>query len=206
MRTWRLDEQGSIAWIADPGERMQRASVALAVEGGCLVFDPVDAEGIDDTLAGLGRVLGVCQLLDRHNRDCALLAARHGAPRLTPDELARSTAYPELEVRDVYRARRWRETAVWVASRSLLIVPESIGTIPFFLAHPDDRLGMHPLSRLRPPRASLAGLPADTIAVGHGEPVIGGAAEDLRRVLIGARRDLPSAVVTTFRSLRRRER
>jgi hypothetical protein len=204
MQTWKLDEQGSVAWIADPGERMQRASVALAIDRGCLLFDPVDSEALDEALAGIGKVLGVCSLLDRHGRDAAVLAARHGAPRLTTSELGRSTAYAELETREVYRARSWHETAVWLKERRLLIVPESLGTIPFFLAHPGDRLGMHPLARIRPPRAALAGLEADTIAVGHGGPVIGGAAAELRAVLIGARTDLPSALGTTFRALRRR--
>jgi hypothetical protein len=204
LRFWRLDEQGSIAWIADPAERVQRASVALAIGGGCLVFDPVDAEGLDDALAGIGRVLGVGQLLDRHPRDGAKLAARHGAPRLTPSELGRSKAYPELESRVVFHAWRWHETALWLRERRLLIVPESIGTIPFFLAHAGDRLGLHPLARLKPPRAALAGLDPDTIAVGHGAPVIGGAAPDLRRALIHARGDLPRSLLTTFSALRRR--
>ena len=204
MKSWSLDEHGSIAWIADPDERMQRASVALALDGGCLVFDPVDAEGLDDVLGGIGRVLGVCSLLDRHGRDSAALARRHGAPRLTPAELGRSTAYPELETRELFRARRWHETAVWLAQRRLLIVPESVGTIPFFLARRTDRLGMHPLARLKPPRAALARLDAETIAVGHGAPVVGGAAPELRRVLTGARTDLPRALLTTVSALRRR--
>ena len=204
MKTWKLDEQGSIAWLADPAERMQRASVALAVGGGCLVFDPVDAEGLDDLLAGVGRVLGVCQLLDRHTRNAPAIAARHGAPHLTPSELGRSTAYPEIETREVYRARRWRETAVWLRERRLLIVPESVGTIPFFLAQPGDRLGIHPLARLKPPRAALAGLEPDTIAVGHGVPVIGGAARDLSRALREARSDIPRATLTFVSALRRR--
>jgi hypothetical protein len=182
---------------------LQRASVALVVNGGCLLFDPVDAEGLDDMLGGIGKVLGVCQLLDRHGRDGGILAARHGSPRLTASELGRSTRYSELELREVYRARRWHETAVWLKDRRLLIVPESVGTLPFFRAHADDRLGIHPLARLKPPRAALAGLEADTIAVGHGPPVIGGAAADLRRALIGARRDIPSALVTIVRSARR---
>jgi hypothetical protein len=204
LQIWRLDEQGSIAWIANPAERMQRASVALAIDGGCLVFDPVDAEGLDDALAGIGRVLGVGQLLDRHQRDGARLAARHGAPRLTPSELGRSRAYPELESRVVFDAWHWHETALWLRERRLLIVPESIGTVPFFLAHAGDRLGLHPLARLKPPRAALAGLDPDAIAVGHGAPVIGGAAPDLRRALIHARGDLPRSLLTTFSALRRR--
>jgi hypothetical protein len=204
LKVWRLDEQGSIAWIADPAERLQRASVALAVGGGCLVFDPVDAEGLDDALAGIGRVLGVGQLLDRHQRDGAALAARHGAPRLTPSELGRSKAYPELETRVVYDAWRWHETALWLRERRLLIVPESIGTIGYFLVHAGDRLGLHPLARLKPPRAALAGLDPDTIAVAHGPPVIGGAAPALRQALIHARGDLPRSLLATFRALRKR--
>ena len=204
MKTWKLDEHGSIAWIANPDERMQRASVALVVDGGCLLLDPVDAEGLDDVLAESGRVLGVCQLLDRHGRDCAALATRHGAPRITPTELGRTGAYAEIETRALYRARRWNETALWLRERRLLIVPETLGTIAFFLARPGDRLGMHPLSRLKPPRAALAGLDADTIAVGHGAPLLGGGAPLLREVLRGARRDLPRALVTTFSALRGR--
>ena len=204
MQTWTLDEHGSIAFIADPEERMQRASVALVVEGGCLLFDPVDAEGLDATLAGLGQVLGVCTLLERHGRDSAALAARHGAALLSASELGRSTAYPELETRVVYRARPWRETAVWLEERRLLIVPESVGTLPGFLAHPGDRLGIHPIARITPPRAALAGLAADTIAVGHGAPVVGGAAADLQAALSGARTDMPRAILTTVSALRSR--
>ena len=86
MKSWTLDEQGSIAWIADPSERLQRASTAVAVEGGCLVCDPVDADGLDALLAGIGPVLGVCRLLDRHGRDAASLAARHAAPLVEPGD------------------------------------------------------------------------------------------------------------------------
>ena len=83
-------------------------------------------------------------------------------------------------------------------------MPESLGTIPAFLAHPGDRIGMHPLARVKPPRAAFAGLAPDTIAVGHGAPVIGGAAADMRQALEGARTQIPSALLTTVRSLRRR--
>ena len=188
MKTWKLDEQGSIAWIADPDERMQRASVALVVEGGCLRLRSRWMPTASMTLlAGIGQVLGVCRCSIATAATPLSLAARHGAPRLTPSELGRSTAYPEIETREVYRARRWHETAVWLTDRRLLIVPESVGTVPFFLAHPGDRLGIHPLARVKPPRAALAGLDPDTIAVGHGAPVIGAAAADLARALRSAR-------------------
>ena len=73
--TGRRDEEldarraGQHRGIADPSERLQRASTAVAVEGGCLVCDPVDADGLDALLAGIGPVLG------------ALPAARSPRPR-----------------------------------------------------------------------------------------------------------------------------
>ena len=144
MKTWPLDEQGSIAWIADPSERMQRASVALAVEGGCLVCDPVDAGASTTLLAGIGRVLGVCRLLDGHGRDAAALggASRRAAPRRRASSPRRRRS-PGSSRACVYRARRWHETALWLPERRLLVVPESVGTIPFFLRAPGDRLGIH---------------------------------------------------------------
>jgi hypothetical protein len=204
MRSWALDEQGSVAWLADPDESMQRASTAIAVDGGCLVCDPVDAEGLDELLAGIGPVLGVCQLLDRHGRDSDAVAARHGAPRIAPGELSTNPAFAGIETRPLYRARKWNETALWLPARRLLVVPETLGTNRFFLAHRSDRLGMHLLARFRPPRAALAGLEPDTIAVGHGEPLIGQAAPELRRTLRTARAAMPLAVLMTFRVLIRR--
>jgi hypothetical protein len=204
VRSWPLDEQGSVAWLADPGESMQRASCAIAVDGGCLVCDPVDAEGLDELLSGIGPVLGVCQLIDRHGRDCELLATRHGAPRVAPRELASNPAFAGIESRQLYRARRWNESALWLPARRLLVVPEAVGTNRFFLSHRTDRLGMHPLARVRPPTAALAGIDPDTIAVGHGEPLIGQAAPELRRVLQKARVEIPLAVLTMLRTMLRR--
>lgn len=196
MKTWTLDQRGSIAWIADPDERMQRASTAIAVDGGCLVCDPVDAPELDAALAPLGPVLGICRLLDRHGRDAEALATRLGAPRVEPDELGAIAAFADIEAHALYRARRWREWALWVPGRRLLVVPEAIGTVSFFLARRGDRLGMHPIARLRPPRVALAPFDPETIAVGHGGPVIGEAGIELARVLARARVDLPRALAT----------
>jgi hypothetical protein len=198
MKTWTLDPKGSLAWIADPAETMQRASVALAFDGGCLVCDPVDAPGLDEALAPIGPVRGVCQLLDRHGRDCEAVAARHGAPRLAPAELASIAAFAEIETIELYRARRWHESALWLPSRRLLVVAEAVGTLPFFLTRRGDRLGMHTLARFAPPRVALARVDPDTIAVGHGAPLIGGASRELARVLAHARTDIPRSVVTTL--------
>jgi len=190
--------------MADPSERMQRASVALAVEGGCLVCDPVDADGLDELLAGIGPVLGVCRLLDRHGRDSADLAARHGAPFVEPSELGSTPAFAGIETRVLYRARRWNETALWLPGRRLLVVAEAVGTIPFFLTRPGDRLGMHMLARFRPPRKALDGLDPDTIAVGHGAPVIGHAGPELARALQRPRLEIPLALRTLFSASRRK--
>ena len=61
---------------------MQRASHALAHEGGVWLVDPVDGDGLHERIAALGEVRGVLQLLDRHPRDGAALAARYGVPRI----------------------------------------------------------------------------------------------------------------------------
>jgi hypothetical protein len=204
MKTWTLDPRGSIAWIAHPDETMQRASTAIAVPGGCLVCDPVDHPGLDEALAPIGPVLSVCRLLDRHGRDSEAVAARHGAPLVAPSEISSITAFAGIEARQLYHARRWSKSALWIADRRLLVVPEALGTIPFFLARRGDRLGMHPFARVRPPRIQLAPFDPGTIAVGHGAPVIGQAEVELARVLSGARRDLPRSVVTTLSLLVKR--
>ena len=104
----------------------------------------------------------------------------------------------------LYRARRWHETALWLPARRLLVVPETVGAVPFFVSRPGDRLGIHMLARVKPPRAALAGLDPDTIAVGHGAPVIGQAGLDLARALRRARIEIPRALLTTFTATRRK--
>jgi hypothetical protein len=175
-----IDEQGSTAWIAFPDERLQRASSAIAGTGGCLLCDPVDHPELDEALAPLGKVLAVCSLLDRHGRDAEAVAERHRAPVVAAAGVPALAAFAAVEAVTLYGARRWAEIALWLPGRELLVVPESLGTLPFFLARPDDRLGMHPLVRLRPPRVPLARLAPRTIAVGHGGPVIGGACSRAR--------------------------
>ncbi len=82
-----LDEAGSFAWIADPDERMLRASSAIVTSAGTLVIDPVDCGGLDDALSRLGPVAGIVQLPDRHNRDVVAVAARLSVPVLPPTVL-----------------------------------------------------------------------------------------------------------------------
>ena len=181
---------------------MQRASVALAVDGGCLLFDPVDAEGLDEALAGVGTVLGVCSPArpPRPRRSRPGRAPRRAARRA--HRARRDAGVRRLEPRAVYRARRWHETAVWLEERRLLIVAESLGTIPFFLTRPGDRLGMHPLARIGPPRSASRGSTPTRSPSGT-------AARDRRRGLAlaraqrRARLEIPRALPTTFSASRR---
>jgi len=75
---------GGVGWIAHPGERMQRASHALAVEDEVWLVDPVDAADVEAVYADLGEVVGVVVALDRHERDAAAFARRHDVPVYVP--------------------------------------------------------------------------------------------------------------------------
>ena len=79
------DNDLGFSWLPDPGELMERAchAVRLGPDGDVWIVDPVDVPGLDERIAavaGEGKVGGVLQLLDRHERDCAKLAERHGVP------------------------------------------------------------------------------------------------------------------------------
>jgi hypothetical protein len=194
MIAHEIDDAGSFAWLAQPADMLERASCALAVAGGCLVVDPVDATGLDDALAPIGPVAGVVTLLDRHRRDAGVLAERHAAPLLIPRALGGSgLALAGTEERTVISRPGWREALLWLPARRLLVCAETLGTGSFFLAREGERLGVHPLARLTPPRKAFARLDPETIAVGHGPPVVGDASVELERVLRTARRDLPRA-------------
>ena len=74
------------SWIVE--EPMARTSHALAAGGKVWFVDPLDWPDAIDRALTLGEAAGVLQLLDRHNRDCAVLAERLGVPRLVaPDEV-----------------------------------------------------------------------------------------------------------------------
>lgn len=177
-----------LGWIAAEPAFMQRASHALAHGGGLWLVDPVDGEGLDERLARRGEVRGVLQLLDRHPRDCAALARRHGVPLLaTP--FARVPGAP-FEPVAVVRRRRWDETALWWPDPGALVVAEALGTAPHYPA-PGEPLGVHPLLRLTPPRL-LAAYGAQRLLPGHGPPLDGpDVAQRVRRAAARSRRELP---------------
>ena len=126
------------------------------------------------------------QLLDRHNRDGEELAKRlevplHRLPGVLPQT--------PFEVVRVLSLPWWREIALWWPEERALVVAEAVGTAPLFaLGRP---VGVHPLLRLTPPRATLKGFAPDRLLVGHGHTLEQGAAQALAEALGAARSDLP---------------
>jgi hypothetical protein len=175
------------SWVA--GDTMQRCSHALLADGQVWVVDPLAWPDAESRIRFLGEPAGVVQLLDRHNRDCAAMAERLGVPHLLlPDVL------PPFEVVTVVNARRWRERALWWPERRTLVVAEAVGANRFYVS-PGERLAVHPLLRLTPPRR-LSRFEPDVILVGHGEGVTEDAAAALRRALRTSRRGIPRWLVT----------
>ena len=203
-----------VGWIAYPNERMQRASHALEVDGKVWVVDPVDAEGLDHLLDDLGEVAGVVILLDRHKRDAAAVARRHDVAVHVPSFMAGDVA-DDLDA-PVERFHReldktgfgahtlvdnfaWKEAALYNDETGVLVVPESVGTGDYFLAG-EERLGVHPMLRLKPPR-KLSRFDPERILVGHGEGIHEDATGALETAIAGSRRRTPEMVLKTIRSV-----
>ena len=188
MPSWSLvnEWEHGFGWAQD--ELMQRTSHAVAVDGRVWLIDPVDDPELEERARSLGEPAGVLQLLDRHNRGCAVWSARLGAPHLRA--WADEVPFTVLRVR---HRRWWKEVALWEPASRTLLVADALGTVGYFCA-PGDRIGVHPLLRPFPPR-SLAGLEPARILCGHGAGVHEGAAAALDEALRTARRRLPGAWV-----------
>jgi hypothetical protein len=166
------------SWIVD--EPATRTSHALADEGRVWLVDPVRDEQALERVSALGVPIAVVQLLDRHNRDCAAVAAELGVPHLVvPDVVPHSP----FEAIALTRKRRWRETALWWPAARTLVVAEAIGTNRFFAAG-GEAAGVHLLLRLTPPRAALGRLVPEHLLVGHGRGLHGPAAADALRYAV----------------------
>ena len=153
-------------WL-EPG-RVERCSHALRADGRVWIVDPLDAGGVDARIRDLGEPAGVVQLLDRHDRDCAAFAARFGVPlHRVPANLP---AAP-FDVVGVVGLPGWREIALWWPAERVLVCADALGTASYFRA-PGERLAVHPLLRLTPPRR-LRGLEPEHVLVGHGTGVHG---------------------------------
>lgn len=168
MPTTTLHEHAlGLSWVVD--EPMQRASHAIAADGRVWFVDVVDDAVAMERAGGLGTPAGVVQLLDRHPRDCAAVAQRLAVPHLRlPSEVPGSP----FEVRKVLDLPRWRELALWWPERAALVVPEAVGTGPFFAVGPGP-VGVHPMLRLTPPRGALGDLEPQFLLAGHGPPLSG---------------------------------
>jgi glyoxylase-like metal-dependent hydrolase (beta-lactamase superfamily II) len=188
---------GAFGWIVDD-ERQRRCSHALVVEGRVWLVDPVDGDGVEERVRAAGEPAGVIQLLDRHKRDCAALAERFGVPHhVVPVELIPDTPFDFLVVR---KGWAWKEVALWWPERRLLVCADAVGTVSFFRA-PGERLGVHPVLRLVPPRKRLGHVRPEIVLCGHGEGVLSGAAPLFEAALRDARRGLVPLLV----NLRRRK-
>jgi len=93
--------------------------------------------------------------------------------------------------------RRWREAALWWPERRILVCAEALGTAAYYRAS-GERLAVHPLLRLRPPRF---GVQPEAILCGHGPGVFDGADEALREALSTSRRRIPGQVVSAARAV-----
>jgi hypothetical protein len=204
---------GGVGWIAYPEEGMQRASHALATDAGVLLVDPVDAEGVEDLYADLGDVAGVVLLLDRHVRDAATFADRHDVPvyapawmsgvaddlGTTPEPLGDLLADTDYVIERVVDNGFWQEAALFDAATGTLVVPEAVGTADFFTAG-DERLGVHPVLRLFPPKR-LRSLDAERVLVGHGAGVLDDGAAALRDALDNSRTRAPAAYLGALKGM-----
>jgi hypothetical protein len=179
-----------ITWVMD--EPQARASHALVHEGKLWLIDPVsEPEAIEPALA-LGEPVAVLQLLNRHNRDSALLAARLGVPlEIVPEEL--DAGWP-FELVPVLRNALWKEVALWWPAQRALVVAEALGTAPGFAPSPLG-VGVHIGLRLRPPR-QLGHYEPEHLLVGHGPPLHGpDTAAAVREALARSYSDLPRAAI-----------
>jgi len=204
---------GGVGWIAYPEEGMQRASHALATDAGVVLVDPVDADGVDELYGDLGDVAGVALLLDRHVRDASTFADRHDVPVYAPawmtgvaddldappeplgDLLADTDYAPERVIDNGF----WQETALFDAAHGTLVVPEAVGTADFFTAG-DERLGVHPMLRLLPPKR-LRSFDAERVLVGHGAGVLDDGAAALRDAVDNSRKRAPAAYLGALKGM-----
>lgn len=175
-------------WL-DEGDRLARTSHALVADRGVWLIDPVDWQDAEERACSLGEPRGVLQLLDRHDRDSRAIADRLAVPHhLVP---ATTVEGAPFEFLPISRNRLWREVALWWPERRVLVVADALGTVGYFRA-PGERLGVHPLLRVLPPRP-LRRLYPEHVLTGHGEGVHEDAALALHEALRTARRRLPAA-------------
>jgi hypothetical protein len=189
------EAEWGFGWLQE--EPLERCSHVVLVDGRVWVFDPVDAPGVEERIRNLGEPAGVIQLLDRHRRDSAALAARLGVPHhLVP---FRGVSGAPFEAIPIVRRRFWREVALWWPQEQVLLCGDALGTGRHYRVG-GERLAVHPFLRLLPPKA-LSRCSPQHILCGHGAGVHGdeaGAALD--EALATARRRLPALALNLLRN------
>ena len=131
MKVEVCDDRGAagFSWIVD--EPATRTSHALADEVRVWLVDTVRNDVALERAAALGEPAAVLQLVDRHNRDCAAIAAELGVPHLVVPDALPDTPFEAIALT---RNRAWRETALWWSAARTLVVAEALGTNRFFAA------------------------------------------------------------------------
>ncbi|HEX9598133.1 MAG TPA: hypothetical protein VF963_02050 [Gaiellaceae bacterium] len=186
---------GGFGWIVD--EFMQRCSHALVEDGRVWAIDPVDGDGVEERIRAGGTPAGVLQLLDRHNRDCAALAARLGVRH----HVVPQGSLGPFACIAVRNSQSWNEVALWWPDRRVLVCADVLGTARYYRAG-NERLAVHPLLRVRPPRRELGALQPNVILSGHGEGVLEDADTALREALSTSRRRIPAQLASGVRAWR----
>jgi hypothetical protein len=177
-----------LSWVCD--DALARTSHALADGGRVWLVDPVDDAVALERATSLGEPAGVIQLLDRHNRDGAAIAARLGVPHHRLPAAVPDSPFTLLPLLDI---PGWHEVALWWDGRRGLAVAEVVGTSPHVTLGAGDA-GIHPMLRLTPPGA-IRGLRPEHLLTGHGAPLHGSdAADALHRAYARSRRDIPRMV------------
>ncbi|HEX5711921.1 MAG TPA: hypothetical protein VFX85_01255 [Solirubrobacterales bacterium] len=181
-------------WVVE--EPMERAYHALVDDGRVWLVDPLD-RGLEE-IEGLGEPAGVLQLLDRHNRDCAEVAARFGVPHLKVPDAVPGSPFGAIPV---VRLPGWKETALWWPEREALIVAETLAANPMHTGG-DQPVAVHFVLRAWPPGALRKYRPQHLL-LGHGHSLHGAAAADgLETAYARSRRDLPRVLLKLPGSVR----
>jgi hypothetical protein len=201
------------SYQAYPDETMQRTSHVLVHEGDVWLVDPIAIPEFESLLEPLGTVAGVVIGLDRHKRDAAMVANKYDVAVHIPawmdgvEQALDATVVTErgtladtgFELITLTNNAIWQEAALWNETTGTLVVPEAVGTVPFFRARGEE-LGVHPMLRLFPPTA-LRGLAPERILVGHGAGVHSNAAALLETALSGSRTGAPSLYGQILRTM-----
>ena len=171
-------------WVSSERPKLQLTSHALAADGRVWLIDPTDEPSLDERVRALGEPAGVIQLLDRHNRGCAAVAARFRVPHYRVP-VAGIDGSP-FEFAHVVSRFSWEEVALWWPERRVLVTADALGTVPHYYALGGERIGVHPLLRLTPPR-QLGRYEPEHVLVGHGEGLHEDAAAAVHEALAHSR-------------------